>query len=68
MPSPSGTKGLAITEAEPLKPYTTFKIGGPARYFARAASLEEFRGALELAAKAIPAAFRPRRRQQHPGE
>ena len=51
MPSPSGTKGLVIIEAEPLKPYTTFKIGGPARYFARATSIEEFRGVLDLAAK-----------------
>jgi len=51
MPSPSGTKGLAITEAEPLKPYTTFKIGGPARYFARATSMEEFREVCDLAAK-----------------
>jgi UDP-N-acetylmuramate dehydrogenase len=42
---------LAITEAEPLKPYTTFKIGGPARYFARAASMEEFRGVVEMAGK-----------------
>jgi UDP-N-acetylmuramate dehydrogenase len=41
--------GPVIQEAEPLKPYTTFKIGGPARYFVRAASLEEIRGALELA-------------------
>jgi UDP-N-acetylmuramate dehydrogenase len=49
MPSQSGTKGLLITEAEPLKPYTTFKIGGPARYFARAASAEEFRWVLALA-------------------
>jgi len=49
MPSPSGAQRLAITEAEPLKPYTTFKIGGPARYFARAASMEEFRGVLEFA-------------------
>jgi UDP-N-acetylmuramate dehydrogenase len=42
---------LAVTEAEPLKPYTTFKIGGPARYFARATSTEEFRRVSGLAAK-----------------
>ena len=51
MPSPSGTKGLVIIEAEPLKPYTTFKTGGPARYFAQATSIEEFRGVVQLAAK-----------------
>ena len=51
MPSPPGAIGPVIQEAEPLKPYTTFKIGGPARYFARAASMEEFRGALDLAGK-----------------
>ncbi|HXW16355.1 MAG TPA: UDP-N-acetylmuramate dehydrogenase [Terriglobia bacterium] len=51
MPSPFGTKGLVITEAEPLKPYTTFKIGGPARYFARATSREEFRAVSDLAAQ-----------------
>ncbi len=38
-----------MQETEPLKPYTTFKIGGPARYFARASSMEDFRGVLELA-------------------
>jgi len=42
---------LVITEAEPLRPYTTFKIGGPARYFAPAASLEEFREVLAHAGK-----------------
>jgi UDP-N-acetylmuramate dehydrogenase len=51
MPSPLGAIGPVIREAEPLKPYTTFKIGGPARYFIRAASMEEFRGVLEFARK-----------------
>ena len=51
MPSPSGAAGLVIKEAEPLKPYTTFKIGGPARYFAHAASLEEFRAVIDFAAQ-----------------
>jgi UDP-N-acetylmuramate dehydrogenase len=51
MPSPSGTKGPTIIEAEPLKPYTTFKIGGPARYFAIANSMEEIRGVANLAAQ-----------------
>lgn len=40
-----------MQEAEPLKSYTTFKIGGPARYFARAESIEEFRGVLDLAGR-----------------
>ena len=43
MPSPVYAGGLVMQEAVPLKPYTTFKIGGPARYFANAASVEEFR-------------------------
>ena len=43
MPSPFDATGMVMQEAEPLKPYTTFKIGGPARYFANAASVEEFR-------------------------
>ena len=51
MPFQPGTQGLAITESEPLKPYTTFKIGGPARYFACASSPEDFRGALDFAAR-----------------
>jgi len=51
MPAQPGAFGPALQEAEPLKSYTTFKIGGPARYFARAASMEEFRGVLDLAGK-----------------
>jgi UDP-N-acetylmuramate dehydrogenase len=47
----SGSSGLTVQEWEPLKPYTTFKIGGPARYFIHAASMEEFRGVSELAGK-----------------
>jgi UDP-N-acetylmuramate dehydrogenase len=49
MSSPLDPTGLVMQETEPLKPYTTFKIGGPARYFARASSMEDFRGVLELA-------------------
>ena len=49
MPPQSGPIGPKIREAEPLKPYTTFKIGGPARYFVRAATLEDFRAASHLA-------------------
>ena len=51
MPAQPGALGPVIQEAEPLKPYTTFKIGGPARYFARAASMEDFRAVLDLAGK-----------------
>ncbi|MGO8814620.1 MAG: UDP-N-acetylmuramate dehydrogenase [Terriglobia bacterium] len=55
MPSPTGAAGLVIKEAEPLKPYTTFKIGGPARYFIHAAALDDFRGALVVAKRrALP--------------
>jgi UDP-N-acetylmuramate dehydrogenase len=46
-----GLPSLPLWVDEPLKPYTTFKIGGPARYFAAAASKEEFRGVLEFAGK-----------------
>jgi UDP-N-acetylmuramate dehydrogenase len=51
MPSQPGAISPVIQEAEPLKPYTTFKIGGPARYFARAASAGEFRAVMAMAAK-----------------
>jgi UDP-N-acetylmuramate dehydrogenase len=43
--------GLVIRESEPLKPYTTFKIGGPARFFAAAKSSDEFREAVNFAAR-----------------
>ncbi len=39
----------AIQQNVPLKPYTTFKIGGPARFFATASTPEEFRSALDFA-------------------
>lgn len=42
---------MTVAEREALKPYTTFKIGGPARYFVPAASIEDVRGALDLAGK-----------------
>ncbi len=35
-----------ITENEPLAKYTSWRIGGPARYFANATSAEELRAAL----------------------
>jgi UDP-N-acetylmuramate dehydrogenase len=38
-----------------LKPYTTFKIGGPAAFFAHADSLDELRDAIDFAhARAVP--------------
>jgi UDP-N-acetylmuramate dehydrogenase len=41
--------GFEILQNEPLKPHTTFKIGGPARYFAAARSPEQARAALAFA-------------------
>ncbi len=49
MPSQPGSIDVNILETEPLKPHTTFKIGGPARYFVHAATLEDFRAAVNLA-------------------
>jgi UDP-N-acetylmuramate dehydrogenase len=37
---------MQIEERVPLAPYTTFHIGGPARYFARVESEHDFRNAL----------------------
>jgi UDP-N-acetylmuramate dehydrogenase len=51
MPSPVDAGGAVMQEAEPLKPHTTFKIGGPARYFAHATSVEDFRAASNFACK-----------------
>jgi UDP-N-acetylmuramate dehydrogenase len=39
---------LEIQRGVPLKPYTTFKIGGRAKYFVAAAAVEEFREALDF--------------------
>lgn len=41
--------GLQIKRDEPLKPYTTFKVGGPASYFASAAAPDDFLEALRFA-------------------
>jgi UDP-N-acetylmuramate dehydrogenase len=41
---------LSIREHEPLAPLTTFRIGGPARYYAEAASAAEAIDALDFAA------------------
>jgi UDP-N-acetylmuramate dehydrogenase len=38
-----------INRDQPLKPFTTFKVGGPARFFASAATLEDFLAALRFA-------------------
>jgi UDP-N-acetylmuramate dehydrogenase len=56
MPAPGNTT-LEISTQEPLKPYTTFKIGGPARYFARVETLEALRQALQFAAERRLALF-----------
>ncbi len=40
---------LTIIENEPLAKYTSWRIGGPARYFANAATPEDLREALEWA-------------------
>jgi UDP-N-acetylmuramate dehydrogenase len=51
MSSQPGAAGAVIKLDEPLKPYTTFKIGGPARFFVCAAKAEQFRETLALAAR-----------------
>ncbi|MEK7613240.1 MAG: UDP-N-acetylmuramate dehydrogenase [Patescibacteria group bacterium] len=40
---------MSIEEKVPLAPYTTFHIGGPARFFARVRSVEELRKSLDFA-------------------
>lgn len=51
MPIAPDPIGMSIQESEPLKPFTTFKIGGPARYFASVASVQDFRAAADFAAR-----------------
>jgi UDP-N-acetylmuramate dehydrogenase len=46
MPLSDAAADLPLLRDQPLKPFTTFKIGGPARYFAGVASHDEFRAAL----------------------
>ncbi len=41
---------LSIKPNETLKPYTTFKVGGPARFFIPASSMGEVQSALEFVA------------------
>jgi UDP-N-acetylmuramate dehydrogenase len=43
--------GLAVTRDEPLAKRTTFRIGGPADWFAVATTLEQLEAAAELAAE-----------------
>ena len=40
---------IEIKRDEPLKPFTTFKVGGPARFFASAATRKDFLDALRFA-------------------
>jgi len=40
---------FVIRRDEPLKPFTTFKVGGPADFFAGAATRDDFLAALEFA-------------------
>jgi UDP-N-acetylmuramate dehydrogenase len=40
---------IAIRSEVPLAPFTTYKVGGPARWFAEPRDLEELRSILELA-------------------
>jgi len=55
MPSRSRAFAFVPSRAAPLKPYTTFKIGGPANYFVHAAAMDDFLGALQLAsAQSLP--------------
>ena len=46
---------MQILENEPMSKHTTFKVGGPARYFVKAESLDDLKKALDLAReKGIP--------------
>ncbi|MGH9351042.1 MAG: UDP-N-acetylmuramate dehydrogenase [Terriglobia bacterium] len=44
------TRTLEIRENVPLKPFTTFKIGGPARYFAQITRGDQVQPAIEFSA------------------
>jgi UDP-N-acetylmuramate dehydrogenase len=46
-----GLPSLPLWVDEPLKPYTTFKVGGPARFFVPAASMNQVRFAVAFAKK-----------------
>ena len=49
MTAPACGSGLNILENHSLKPHTTFKIGGPARYFASCGSRDEMQQCLAFA-------------------
>jgi UDP-N-acetylmuramate dehydrogenase len=51
LPHPAGSTltAMIIEEQVPLAPLTTFRIGGPARYFARAQSVQEVKEVLSFA-------------------
>jgi UDP-N-acetylmuramate dehydrogenase len=49
MAEAQSVEGLAVLEHHPLKPYTTFKIGGPARFFVAVETLQDVARAIELA-------------------
>ena len=55
---------MQLQENVPLAPLTTIGIGGPARFFFRATSVDDMRAALALGARARAARLHPRRRQQ----
>ncbi|HEX9370654.1 MAG TPA: FAD-binding protein, partial [Roseiflexaceae bacterium] len=46
-----------IVENEPLAKYTSWRIGGPARHFASAATPDELRAALDWARERAAAVF-----------
>jgi UDP-N-acetylmuramate dehydrogenase len=48
---------MQFLEQVPLAPYTTFQIGGPARWFAEAASEDDIAAGIAFAAEP-PAVFR----------
>ena len=48
MPVDALTGAIKLKTNEPLKPYTTFKIGGPADFFAEVCSEDELRQALNF--------------------
>src|SRR5579884_2393620 len=48
MPIQSTPSTLRLLENQPLKPFTTFKIGGPARYFAHIRTCQELLEALQF--------------------
>ena len=46
---------MILLENEPMNKHTSFKVGGPARYFVKAESLDDLKKALDLASeKGIP--------------